>query len=160
MAYMPTADEKLVENWKKRGWRGQRWIWRRGSLLYPCKLTESPALQGLSSRTKLRSWAQDAFTCSKLSTPASNRKWEVEVGIRTTLLNFKVWLKRKTETVSDGSGSKSPLPQPWKKEWGVSGGGGREGCARKQRRLNSSVLGSLVHIVSAVIWGCFQWPLD
>lgn len=39
-----------------------------------------------------------AFTCSKLSTPASNQKWEVEVGIRAALLNFKVWLKRKTET--------------------------------------------------------------
>ena len=118
-----------MENWKKRGRRGQRWSLRRGSAplgICPCKLTESPALQGLSSKNEARELGTGCMPF-QLSTPASNQKWEVEVGIRAALLNFKVWLKRKTETAIWMIQVQNfrPTPPTLKKKVGVSGGEGR-----------------------------------
>lgn len=85
-----------------------------------------------------------AFTCSKLSTPASNQKWEAEVGIRAALLNFKVWLKRKTETaiwMIQVQNLRSP-PNLEKKEWGfLEGRGGRERVCKEAKEIKFNSTG-------------------
>lgn len=50
----PAADEKPAL--KKRGWEGQRDLEKakRPHKICSCKLTESPALQGLSSKNEAR----------------------------------------------------------------------------------------------------------
>lgn len=56
MAYMLAADEKLVENWKKRGWRDEVDLEKGSAPLthHPVSLLNPQLFRGLSSKSEAR----------------------------------------------------------------------------------------------------------